>query len=128
MYVANNPLSKNLANFLGYKGHYSRDGEFSSNLDLIEAKLGINKITVRKWIMGKENPMLDSLSRVCALFGWNIYELFVDQDKHLGIEGLDKEHVHLMKMLVKVKNKALLDGIMSIIKGALTVEKENITK
>lgn len=119
MYIADNPLSKNLAALLGYKGHYSRSGEFKNNLDLIEAKLNMNKVTIRKWIMGKENPMLASLKRICDLFGWDIYELFIDENKFLDIEGFNDEHIKIMKMLTQIKNKDILNGLMSMIKIGL---------
>lgn len=112
MKIGNNPLCRNLARLLDYRGHYSREGDFKKNLRRIDKELKHKQPTVYRWISGEENPMLANLIDLCNMFGWDLYELFIDYEKYINFQSFKPEHKKILRMLATVENEHILNGIM----------------
>lgn len=92
------PFQKNLYKLLG--------PDLENSLRKIEHEIGLSPISIRMWLNGRRNPSIENLIRVADCIGFQWQDVF--------LEG-DQKQKEIIKSIHKVKDKALLDAILSII-------------
>lgn len=124
MKIHNDPIAKNLARLLGHTGDYERSGFQKRVVDLcneIEKKYGrkIDKTTILTWMIdGRSHryPSPDLLSLIGKTMNINPFDLWVDPDRFIKIEGpeiglLKKEVIELLLKMDDEKIRPILEII-----------------